>query len=317
MFISALPFLICAIGWLPQQGTDAGRDPDDLIISTDVELVILDVSVKDAKGGYVSGLAAEDFRVYDDKTSQQIKYFSHSESPVTIGLVIDNSGSMRSRRPGVIAAALALVGASNPRDEIFVVNFNDEVRRGLPPDVLFSDDIQTLRKALWVGNSEGRTKLYDALDYSLHYLDKGRMDKKTLVVVSDGGDNASIASRKDIMKRVQESHATIYTIDIFDPNDLESHGDVLKKLAQASGGEYFGLREISENVTVCKKIAKDIRNRYTIAYVPSHLGSAGSIHLVKVTASAPSREKLIVRTRSSYMMPERNQQTLSLKETGP
>jgi Ca-activated chloride channel family protein len=213
---------------------------------------------------------------------------------------------MRSKRPEVITAALALVGASNPHDEIFVVNFNDRVNSGLPAGVLFSDDIETLRKALWFGESEGRTKLYDALAYSLGYLDKGRMDKKTLVVVSDGGDNASLVTRSQIMRDVEESRATIYAIDIFDENDPDNNSDVLKKLAQVSGGEYFKVRENPEVVAACKKIAKDIRNRYTIAYAPSHAGSAQSVHLVKVTASAPGPEKLMVRTRSRYLMPERS-----------
>lgn len=316
MFASLLPFLFWVMAWSQRQSVATDADIGNVIISADVELVILDVSVQDAKGGYVSDLAARDFLVYEDKKLQSIKYFSRSEIPVTIGLVIDNSGSMRSKRSEVITAALALVGASNPRDEIFVVNFNDQVRRGLPSDVLFSDNIQTLRRALWVGNSEGRTKLYDALGYSLQYLDKGRMDKKTLVVVSDGGDNASALSRKEIVQAVQASRATIYAIDIFDETDPDSNSDVLKKMAHLSGGEYFQLREIPEVVTVCKKIAKDIRNRYTIAYTPSHLGSPRSVHFVKVTASAPSREKLIVRTRSRYMMPERNQRILSLREPG-
>jgi Ca-activated chloride channel homolog len=316
MFTPLLPLLFCIMAWWPQQGVDSSRDSGSLIISTDVELVILDVGVKDAAGGYVSGLTAQDFRVYEDNKLQEIKYFSHSEIPVTIGLIVDNSGSMRSKRPGVITAALALVGASNPRDEIFVINFNDQVRRGLPSDMLFSDDIQTLRKALWMGNSEGRTKLYDALGFSLQYLDKGRMDKKTLVVVSDGGDNASVLSRKEIMRGVEESRATIYGIDIFDENDMDSDSDVLKKMAQLSGGEYFQLREIPEIVTVCKKIATDIRNRYTIAYNPSHAGQSRSAHVVKVSASAPARQKLIVHTRSRYIVPERNQQTASQREPG-
>jgi Ca-activated chloride channel homolog len=318
MFTVLLPFLFYVLGWWPQRdvAADAGRDSGNLVISTDVELVILDVSVKAPNGGYVSGLTAENFQVYEDRKPQQIKHFSHDDIPVTIGLIVDNSGSMRSKRPGVITAALALVEASNPHDEIFVVNFNDQVRPGLPSDVLFSDNVQTLRKALWVGSAEGRTKLYDALNYSLQYLDKGRMDKKTLVVVSDGGDNASILSRKQIMERVEESHATIYAVDIFDENDPDSNPGVLKKLAQVSGGESFQLREIPETVTVCKKIAKDIRNRYTIAYVPSHVGSPRSVHLIKVNASAPGREKLIVRARTRYTIPERNQQGLSPKGTG-
>ena len=318
MFALLLPLLFFVTGWWPQQNVaaDATRDSGNLIISTDVELVILDVSVKDGNGGYVSDLTAENFQVYEDRKPQAIKYFSHNDIPVTIGLIIDNSGSMRSKRPGVITAALALVGASNPHDEIFVVNFNDQVRPGLPADVLFSDNVPTLRKALWVGNAEGRTKLYDALGYSLQYLDKGRMDKKTLVVVSDGGDNASTLSRKQIMERVEESHATIYTIDIFDEYDPDSNSDVLRKLAQVSGGESFQLKEIPETVAVCTRIAKDIRNRYTIAYVPSRVGSPRSVHLVKVNASTPTRQKLIVHARTRYIIPERNQSSLGPKGTG-
>ena len=319
MFTSLAPLLFCLMGgWLQDNPvTDCDHDLRSVVISTDVELVILDVSVKDAKGGYASNLAAENFHIYEDKKRQQIKYFSRTEIPVTIGLVIDNSGSMRSKRPEVVTAALGLVGASNPRDEMFVVNFNDQVSRGLPSGVVFSDDIPTLRKALWDGNSEGRTKLYDALGYSLRYLEKGRMDKRTLVVVSDGGDNASILSRKEAMRGVQESRATIYTIGIFDESDPDSNSDVLRQLAQLSGGEYFRLRETSEIVPVCRNIATDIRSRYTIAYVPSRLGSSRSAHLVKVTASAPSGERLLVRTRSRYMVPTRNQHTLRLKEPGP
>ncbi len=253
MFTLLLPILFYVTGWWPQQNVaaDASRDSGNLIISTDVELVVLDVSVKDPNGGYVSGLTAENFQVYEDKKPQQIKYFSHSDTPVTIGLIIDNSGS-----------------------------------------------------------------IYDAIGYSLQYLDKGHMDKKTLVVVSDGGDNASILSRKQIMERVEQSHITIYAIDIFDEDDRDSNSDVLKKLAQVSGGESFQLREIPETVTVCKKIAKDIRNRYTIAYVPSHVGSPSSVHLVKVNASTPAREKLIVRARTRYMIPDRPPSRLSSKVSG-
>jgi len=123
----------------------------------------------------------------------------------------------------VNVAALALVSASNPHDEIFVVNFNDTVNQGLPTNTLFSDDVPTLRAALWHGKSEGRTKLYDAIDYSLKVLDKGRMDEKTIVVVSDGRDNASILTRKGITQAIEQSRATIYGIDIFDEDDPEDN----------------------------------------------------------------------------------------------
>ena len=309
MFTSLPLYLFCVLAWWPQQGLTADRERDtgSLIMSTEVELVMLDANVKDAKGGYVAGLGEDNFRVFEDNRQQPIKYFAHSDIPVTIGLVVDNSGSIRAKRPGVITAALALAGASNPRDEIFVVNFNDQVRAGLPSSILFSDDVQTLRKALWFGDSVGRTKLYDAIDYSLQYLDKGRMDKKTLVVASDGGDNASNLTRSQIMRRVEESRATLYAIDTIDEDNPDNNSDVLKKLALVSGGEYSALREIPDIVTACKRIAKDIRNCYTIAYVPTHHGPAQSVHVVRVTASSPTREKLIVRTRSRYIMPERQQ----------
>jgi Ca-activated chloride channel family protein len=295
--------LVIALLYLWRQQPAAPAGSDDVVISTDVNLVMLDVIAKNPKGGYVSGLKAEDFRVFQDDKPQKIKYFSKNEEPVTMGLVVDNSGSMQSKRPGVNVAALALVGASNPHDEIFVVNFNDKVNPGLPPGTLFSDDVPTLRKALWQGRSEGRTKLYDALNYSLQYLDKGRMDKKTLVVVSDGRDNASALSRKEVTDKVEQSHATVYGIDIYDEDDPDGNSDVLRKLSQISGGEYFQLRDVPQVLTVCTKIAEDIRHRYTISYRPSLAGAPASVHSVKVTAALPTGQKLIVRTRTRYMVP--------------
>jgi VWFA-related protein len=298
-----LPCLFFVLAWSPQQ--PVATDPGDLVILADVNLVVLDVVVRNPKGGYVSGLKAESFRVSQDDKPEQIKYFSMDEVPVTMGLIIDNSGSMRAKRAGVEAAAIELVNASNPHDEIFVVNFNDTVNSGLPSKTLFSDDIPSLRAALGQGKPEGRTKLYDALDYSLRYLDKGRMDKKTLVVVSDGRDNASVLSRQDITEKIEQSRATIYAIDIFDENDLEGKSDVLKKLAQMSGGEYFELKSMPQVASVCAKIAEDIRHRYSISYSLSQPGAPGSLHFVKVTASSPTGQKLVVRTRTRYMVPER------------
>jgi len=218
---------------------------------------------------------------------------------------MDNSGSMRSKRDEVSAAALSLVRASNPQDEMFVVNFNDSVRRGLPEDVLFTDNIDVLRAALLKGTPDGLTALYDALAYSLQYLEKGKMDKKTLVLVSDGGDNTSAFKFPEVMRRVQQSRATIYTIGVFDEDDADRNPTVLRKLASVSGGEYFELSELKEIESVCRKIASDIRTRYTIAYVPHHIDSRDPVRSIKVTASEPSHKKLVVRTRTRYRVPER------------
>jgi Ca-activated chloride channel family protein len=312
--------LSLALGFIPllsQDETSArarSGDSTEFTISTDVELVVLDISVKDTKGGYVSGLARENFRVYENKKPQSITHFSHADIPVTVGLVIDNSGSMRPKRAEVIAAALTFVQASNPHDEIFVVNFNDRVRTGLPGGMLFSDNMQILRSALWKGESMGRTSLYDATAYSLQYLKKGRMDKKTLVVASDGGDNASAIGLGEVLRRTEESPATIYTIGIFDENDPDRNPGVLRKLAQVSGGEYFQLQQLDDVVAACRKIASDIRNRYTIAYKPPHLDSPQAERVIKVTASDPSRSRLVVHTRSRYIMPERTFRTANPKE---
>jgi Ca-activated chloride channel family protein len=302
------PFILLFTPLFSQDATlprETSGDRNHFTISTDVDLVILDVSVKDPKGGYVSGLAKENFRVYENNKLQTTTHFSHADIPVTVGLVIDNSGSMSPKRAEVVTAALTFVKASNPHDEVFVVTFNDKVRPGLPPDTPFTDDPEELRAALLKDESAGRTCLYDAIAYSLHYLDKGRRDKKTLVVVSDGGDNASAISWSQALRRTEESRATIYTIGIFDEQDLDRNPAVLRKLAQISGGEYFQLHNVDEIVQVCRKIASDIRNRYTIAYTPSHLDSTHSERRIKVEASDPSRSRLIVRTRSRYIMPER------------
>jgi Ca-activated chloride channel family protein len=290
---------------LLSQYLTAPADSNGLTISTEVKLVILDVSVKDSKGGYVSGLSQDDFRAYDNGKLQTIKHFSHEDVPVTVGLVIDSSGSMRAKRPEVITAALTFIHASNPRDEAFVVNFNEAVRPGLPPETPFTGDPQMLLAALWKGKPEGRTALYDALAYSFEYLDKGRMDKKTLVVVTDGGDNCSKVQWLDVLRRSQESRATIYTIGIFDENDPDRNPGVLRKLANVSGGEYYELPILDQVVPVCKKIAADIRNRYTIAYTPPDPGPGESARRIKVTASDTSHAHLIVRTRSRYISLDR------------
>jgi VWFA-related protein len=211
---------------------------------------------------------------------------------------------MGRKRGEVMAAALAFISASNPEDEIFVANFNDKVVPGLPSDVLFTNDHQVLRRALSRAPSEGRTALNDAVGYSIQRLSKGSMDKKALLVVSDGGDNASVTSATDVIKQVRQGQVTIYTIGIFNENDPDRNPRFLGKLARISGGEYFHLQELPEIVPVCRRIADDIRNRYTIAYRPPHGGAGRSEHSIKVVASAPSRGHLNVLARTRYDMLE-------------
>jgi VWFA-related protein len=274
-------------------------------ISTDVELVLLDVSVKQAKGGYVSGLTKDNFQIHENGVPQKITQFASADIPVTVGLVMDDSGSMQSKRPEVITAGLVFVTASNPQDQIFVVNFNDKVRRGLPETVLFTDNINLLRSALSKDTPQGQTALYDAVAFALKHLESGRRDKKTLVVVSDGGDNVSTHSLKELMQLVQESRATIYTVGIFAPDDPDRNPRVLDRMARISGGESFFPSELAEVIPICRQIAKDIRNRYTIGYTPVRSSDRAALRKIRVAATAPDRGKLVVRTRTSYLLPAR------------
>lgn len=294
-----VPALFIAAAWaqdVPSSG--------EFKISTAVELVLLDVSVRDPEGGYISGLSKESFQVFENGAPQKITEFSRGDIPVAVGLVMDDSGSMRNKRAELNTAGLAFVEASNRQDQIFVVNFNDKVRTGLPDSLPFTDDLVLLRSALSRARPEGRTALYDAMAFSLEHLEKGRRAKKALIVVSDGGDNVSAHNFTQVLRRIQESSATIYTVGIYDEDDPDRNPAVLKRIAKISGGECFLPAERHELTTICQKIAKDIRNRYTIGYIPVRTNTKAALRKIRVVASAPDREKLIVRTRTSYQLPE-------------
>jgi len=278
----------------------------DFKILTDVELVLLDVSVKDPDGGYVTGLARDQFQIYENGVLQKITEFDSGDVPVTVGLVMDNSGSMAPRRQNLIEAGVAFVEASNPQDQIFVVNFNDKVRRGLPDSIPFTDDVKLLRAALSKQPPEGQTALYDAVAVALKHLESGRRDKKALVVVSDGGDTCSTRSNKDVMRLIHESAATIYTVGIFDPDDPDRNPGVLKRIAGLTGGECFLPGALEPILPICQKIARDIRNRYTIGYHPIRTNDKAAERKIRVVASSPERKKLIVRTRTGYRLPDRS-----------
>ncbi|HYP05934.1 MAG TPA: VWA domain-containing protein [Bryobacteraceae bacterium] len=276
-------------------------DPNEFRVSSDVEMVLLDVSVKDHDGGFVSGLKMSDFTVLENKTSQNLTVFQAQDVPVTVGLVVDNSGSVRNKKPEIVTAALTFVTNSNPNDEVFVVNFNDRVMMGLPDDIPFSADSRLLRQALLLNPARGRTALYDALMTALDHLEKGRLDKKTLVLISDGGDNMSQATKEELLRRAEESLVTIYTVGIYDLNDRDRNPGFLKELARITGGESYLPGESKELVPTCEKIAHDIRNRYTLGYVPSNRDFDGKPRKLRVMAAAPNGKKYTVRTRTHYI----------------
>ena len=288
----------------PQNSQAAQSHQDGYAIRTSVDLVVLRATVRDRKGAPVAGLGKEDFQVFEDKVPQQIESFSHEDVPVTVGLVIDNSGSMRSKRNDVINAALAFARSSNPEDQVFVVNFNEHVSMGLPGNVQFTGDEKLLELALSRNKADGLTALYDAVTAALEQLKKGKWDKKVLIVISDGGDNASRHQLAEILTMVNQSPAIIYTMGIFDPNDDDRNPRVLKQLSRISGGESFFPQSLAEILPICQQIAHDIRNQYTISYAPANRKSYGTYRAIEVKArKTAGHGRLTVSTRPGYSAP--------------
>jgi Ca-activated chloride channel family protein len=301
----AFLLLIALPAWLQAQQPSPPKNPsdDDYRISVNVDVVLLHATAQDRKGALVSGLGKGDFQIYEDGVLQPIKYFSHEDVPVTVGLVVDNSGSMSSKRADVIAAGLAFARSSNPQDQMFVVNFNEKVSFGLPENVAFTDQEPQLEVALSKLTPDGETALYDAVMTALDHLKKGNRDKKVLIVISDGGDNASKHKLAEIMASAGQPDAIIYTIGIFDEQDGDRNPSVLKQLAKDTGGEAFLPQSSKEVVPICERIAHDIRNQYTLAYVPTNRKRDGAYRVIQVKATAPGNRHLSVRTRTGYFAP--------------
>jgi VWFA-related protein len=293
------PLLTCS----QQFNSEQNNSGSDFTLRVNANLVILSATVLDRHNALVSGLVKEDFQVYEEHILQQIKDFSHEDVPVTAGLVIDNSGSMGSKRTDVIAAALLFARSSNPQDQMFVVNFNEQVSFGLPPNIQFTDQRDQLQFALSAIRPIGETALYDAIATALDHLKQGKCDKKVLILVSDGGDNASKDSLFQVIEMAKNSGAIIYTIGIFDEQDSDQNPGVLKQFAKETGGEAFFPKSSKEIASICEGIARDIRNQYTLAYVPAISKQDDGYREVEVRASAPGRGRLSVRTRTGYFLP--------------
>ncbi len=271
-------------------------------IRRDVNLVVLPVTVVDQKGQFVNSLQQSNFRVYEDGVEQQLAVFRREDIPVTMGLVIDNSGSMSDKRARVNEAALTLVQSSNRDDEVFVVNFNEDYYLDQPSD--FTNDLSILREALQRIDARGSTALYDAVLASLDHLKKGHRDKKVLLVVTDGEDNASRHSLEETIRAVQKTDAVIYAIGLLTQEDRRAARRArraLTALAEASGGLAFFPRDVAQVHQICLEVAQDIRNQYLLGYYPAAAGTAGFRRVeVRLVNLPHGLGKLIVRTRPGY-----------------
>jgi VWFA-related protein len=278
----------------------ATQEPETLRISVDLHLVVLHATIRDRKGRPVSGLREQDIEVYENGARQAVRLFQQEDSPVTAGLVVDHSGSMRPKLSEVVAGARGFARSSHPLDQMFVVNFNENVTLPLPSLEHFTSRPDELERAITHAPASGKTALYDAILAGLEQLRTGSRDKRVLVVISDGGDNASTHTLAEVLRMATLSNAVIYAIGVFDVSDTDRNPGVLNQLAKATGGEAYFPGPRLGIVEVCDRIALDIRQRYTVGFVSSNGARDGSYRSLRVVGRQAGR-KLSVRARAGYI----------------
>jgi len=280
------------------QGQEPGVEPGGFVFHSEVQEVSLHATVIDDKQRIITDLDRNAFTVFEDGKPQVIKSFRHEDIPISLGIVIDNSGSMREKRARVVKAAINLVRASNPNDEVFVVNFSDEYFLDQP----FTNKINLLQTALEKYETRGGTALYDAIVASAEELKKhGKLQKKILFVVTDGEDDASRESLEQAVRRLQEENGpTVYAIGLLGEERQRRAKRALETIAERTGGIAFFPRTLDEVDAISSTVARDIRNQYTIGYKPTTPRSVGGYRTIRVDARAPGHGKLTVRTRSGY-----------------
>ena len=268
------------------------------VFTSETRLVLVHASVLDRNGKLITNLPQSAFKISENGLEQQIKIFRREDIPVSMGVIIDNSGSMRDKRVKVAAATLDLIKASNPQDEIFVVNFNDDAYL----DQSFTNDVKKLEEALTRFDTKGGTAMRDALSMSIDYLnDKGRKDKKVLVVVTDGNDNTSSLGLEDLVRKAQQSGVLVYSIGLLsqeEAREARRAKRTLHDLAVASGGLDYYPKDVEEIDKITPEVAREIRNQYTLAYTPANLSLDGTFRKLAVTVNAPGRPT--VRARNGY-----------------
>jgi VWFA-related protein len=282
----------------PAQNPDAS-DSGVFVFHKQVDEVVLHATVVDDKQHIVTTLEKGDFKVYEDGRPQTIASFRHEDIPVSMGIVVDNSGSMREKRQKVNAAALNLVRSSNPSDEVFIVNFNDEYYL----DQDFTSNIKKLQEGLEKIEARGGTALYDAVVASADHLRRnGKLEKKIIFVVTDGDDNESGETLEQAVRRLQADNGpVVYAIGILEKDEHPKHAKrALQIMSERTGGIAFFPQTLDEVDAISRTVAHDIRSQYTIGYKPSTPKNQGGYRQVKVEAHSSSHGKLTVRTKSGY-----------------
>src|SRR3990172_1743888 len=294
--------LLLAAASLWAQTRPGGRG-GDFTISLDVDLVVLHATVVDTSGHYVTELTGERFKIFEDGVEQKVAVFRDEDVPITVGLVLDNSASMRENRRAMVTGALAFAGSSNPLDEVFVVNFMDDYYLDLEGKD-FTSDINELKAALEKTTTQGNTAYYDAVRASLQHLRRGTRQKKALLIISDGADRASVSDFNVLLEDARKSEAAIYIVSPPCQDEgrrCRNAKREIRKLAQASGGMAYFPTTIEPVETLCRQIAHDIGSQYVLGYYPTNKARDGSFRTVRVEVAAPpGYKKLTVRTRTGY-----------------
>lgn len=289
---------LVACGLLASAPAGAPQQPP--LFSAHTDLVVLHVAVTHGRGEFVARLAADAFTIYDEGVRQPIEMFSSEDVPATVGLLIDDSASMFGLRDQVTAAATAFADTSNPSDEIFALTFNERVQAVLPPEVAFTSNAALLRTHLRNAiAARGRTALYDAVGEGLRRVADGGHARKVLVILSDGGDNASTSTLAAMQEAAATANATIYTVALADPASHDARIGLLADLARVSGGVVYRPHQPADLLEVFARIARDIRERYTVAFTPS--GGARGVRHVRVEVRGAGGEVLPARTRTEYV----------------
>jgi Ca-activated chloride channel family protein len=277
--------------------------PASSAISVQTELVVLPVSVTDSKGTAVLGLSEQNFRVYEDGRLQKIAMFQQGDAPITVGLIVDHSRSMGSQLPEVADAVSSFARSGNARDEMFVVDFNDDVSVELLNGKAFTDDPKELAKAISSVRARGRTALYDAVAEGLLHLQLGHYERKALIIISDGGDNASLQKFAQVLALAQKSQVVIYSIGLIG-DDGEVDPGVLRHFAKATGGIAYFPDRANTVTSISTQIARDLREQYTLGFAPEKANNVHAFRKIEVKVSAPGQGKLRARTRSGYSAAE-------------
>lgn len=279
----------------------------DPVFRTDTRLVVLHATVANKKGQLITDLPQSAFKVYENNVEQAIKLFRREDVPVSLGLIIDSSGSMRDKRSKVNAAALAAIKASNPQDEVFIVNYNDDAYLDVP----MTSDLKVLEEGLSRIDSRGGTAMRDALSMSIDYLKKkAKRDKKVLLVVTDGNDNTSTETLEKLVQRAHDSEVLVFAIGILseeEPREAKKAQRALNAITSATGGLAHYPKSADEVGATALLVAQEIRNQYVIAYTPAIQALDGTFRTIKVSATGPGNP--IVRTRSGYYATEKGAQS--------